>query len=331
MDPIAQKLMMMAASKSKQPKWVIGGGSGLLMASDDAVTWAPETPSVSADWHAGVFALGKFVLVGGDGSGPTAARAMFSADGVTWSTATRPNSYPLVAVAAGKNSSGNDRLVALYNGGSSRNWTSPDGETWTNSGLSLGADDWVSICPANSLFNGFLALRASSSGSDTTARVSGGNTQSAWNAQSSAAQGEWRDICYSADLGLAVAVGEPIFTNSIMTSNGAISGGTTWTVRTPPTGGGTWTSICWGGGRFVGMSSGYSMVSTNGTSWTRYAMPNSGSRLWYKVAYGDGKYVAIGFNNTFTTTYVATSLDGQTWSEVASFASPGSFIAYGEI
>jgi hypothetical protein len=333
MDPITHALMMAAAGKGKQPRWVIGGQSGLLMSSDDAETWDTQSSPVSADWAAGIFSsgLGKFVMVGGSGSGSSAGRAVFSGDGEGWSEASVPSSYAPIAVTLGKNVSSVDTLVALYNGGSSRHWTSTDGESWANGSSALpSVNDWTSICPANGL--GFLVVRPSATGTDTTARVYVGVTGYSWGGQSAAAQGYWNDICFSADFGLAVAVGDPSLNgNSIMTSNGEANSLTTWTVRTPPSGGNIWTSICAGPGRFVAMSSTHSMVSINGTSWTRYSMPNSASRIWRKVLYGDGKYVALGVNTSTFDTVIAVSSDGQTWDEVASLAGIGLSIAYGEI
>jgi hypothetical protein len=324
MDPITHALFM-AAGKKKQPRWVIGGASGLIMSSDDAETWAARTSPITADWPAGTFspAFGKFVLVGATSGGN--ARAIYSEDGENWSTASVPGGPGLVSVAAGNMGTFTpiDGLVAIYNGASTRNIISTDGETWSDGSYTLGGlDNWQSICPGR--ISGFLALRAAS-GSEVSV-YTGVALNNAWSAMSGTLPGFWSDICYSPDIGLAVAVGQYGGSNRIMTSNLITIG---WTARTPPSGSDNWLSICCGKGRFVATSYAKSMVSTNGTTWTAYSMP--ASRYWQKVAYGDGKFVATGVNAGLTTTYVAVSDDGQSWDEVASFASTGAPIIYGEI
>jgi len=330
MDPITQALMMAAASKSKQPRWVIGGVSGLLMSSDDAETWASQSSPTSADWQAGTFspALGKFVMVGATSGGN--ARAIYSEDGENWSTASVPSRPGLVAVAAGRSGTFTfvDSLVAIYNGSSTRNIVSTDGETWANGSYALGGpNNWSAVCAAKN--SGYLAVRAAT---DSNANVYGGQaTNDAWAAQTASLKGLWYDICYSPDIGLAVAVGEAGVTNRIMTSAGTTGSYESWTARTPPSGSDGWMSICCGKGRFVGMSYAKSMVSMDGVTWSAYSMPNTASRYWQKVTYGDGKFVATGLNSSITTTYVAVSDDGQTWDEVASFSGAGAPIVYGEI
>ncbi len=73
-----------------------------------------------------------------------------------------------------------------------------------------------------------------------------------------------------------------------------------------------WQSVAYGNGRYVavGHSTGRSMYSTDGSSWTIGYMD---SQYWTRVAYGGDKFVAV--NNT-NGKYIAYSTDGASWTEV---------------
>lgn len=85
-----------------------------------------------------------------------------------------------------------------------------------------------------------------------------------------------------------------------------------WTRGTLPVAS-NWDSVAYGNERFVtvGRSGGTpapAAVSTNGITWTRSTMPGSAGQQW-KVAYGNGKFVAI---INYSTTAVSTN--GITWT-----------------
>lgn len=90
--------------------------------------------------------------------------------------------------------------------------------------------------------------------------------------------------------------------------------GTTWSVRTTPTG--NWTDVAFGNGVFVAINNAANstsaiMTSTNGTSWNSRTTP-SASNGWGKITFGNGKFVAmtnIGEGATMTST------DGITWTK----------------
>ena len=70
-------------------------------------------------------------------------------------------------------------------------------------------------------------------------------------------------------------------------------------------------SIAYGNGRFVTMGNGstYIGVSTDGTTWSKYAVPSS-MLIGYGMAFGNGKFVCSSSNG-----HIFTSNDGQTWTK----------------
>jgi len=70
--------------------------------------------------------------------------------------------------------------------------------------------------------------------------------------------------------------------------------------------------VSYGNGIWSGLlyNSALGATSTNGTSWTSYAMTNS--RQWIMMAYGNGKFVTIARG----TNIAAYSTNGYNWTEV---------------
>jgi hypothetical protein len=84
--------------------------------------------------------------------------------------------------------------------------------------------------------------------------------------------------------------------------------GVTWTSFTMPDSG--W-NIFFGGSKFIAFGPNDKMgYSSDGTTWTYITVANSGT-FSSSIAYGNGKYVAVG-------SYSATSTDGITWTRSAS-------------
>ena len=52
------------------------------------------------------------------------------------------------------------------------------------------------------------------------------------------------------------------------------------------------------------------MYSTDGINWTTASSP-SGANYWYSVTYGNGKFVAVGYNGTYSVMY---STDAINWT-----------------
>lgn len=113
--------------------------------------------------------------------------------------------------------------------------------------------------------------------------------------------------------------------NNIMQST---NNGLTWTLRTKSTNSALW-GLNYGNGLFMAVSSTVSecFVSTNGATWTRYAMP-AGITNWRSVVYGNGVWVAISANTS--TTPVAYSVnDGRNWTLSTTQSSSLLWVCYG--
>jgi hypothetical protein len=99
-------------------------------------------------------------------------------------------------------------------------------------------------------------------------------------------------------------------TNHIVAQDEAGSGVTcgSWQAVTNNAGGQHLFGIVWGGGKFVAVGTGGTIVtSPDGLSWTRQS--SSTNEFLVRVAHGGGRYVAVGHNGT-----VVTSNDGVSWS-----------------
>lgn len=89
----------------------------------------------------------------------------------------------------------------------------------------------------------------------------------------------------------------------------------TWTWRNPLPQGNTLVGVTYGGGQFVAVGGGGSIVtSPNGQAWT---LRTSGTTaILSAVAYGGGKYVAVGYNGPDEIAgTIFTSPDGITWTD----------------
>ena len=169
--------------------------------------------------------------------------------------------------------------------------------TFTASNATLSASaTWSAVAYGNSRF---IAVASSSTNSDISTN---GTTWSAGGALPAAVT--WTDVRYGAADSIWVAIASG-------TDQAASSpDGTTWTSRTMSSSA-NWTSVAYGGGRFVAVASGgtASSYSDDGVSWSAGgALPSS--TTWSSVAYGNGRFVAVATGGT-TSAY---STNGTTWS-----------------
>lgn len=112
---------------------------------------------------------------------------------------------------------------------------------------------------------------------------------------------------------LTSASGDPIFYST--------NGGSSWSTHAPASGNTTDVyDVTYGGGRFVavrpradGSSSDNVLTSTNGTSWS---VVNIGTNdlFFFRVAYGNGIYVAVGNTNIGLNIRTMSSSDAATWT-----------------
>jgi len=107
--------------------------------------------------------------------------------------------------------------------------------------------------------------------------------------------------------------------------------GITWLPTTLPSAQ-SWTTVAYGGGKFVALAAGSNAAaySTDGITWTATTLPASGS--WLSVTYADGKFVAIArdsstsaYSTNGITWNAGTMPSGLSWQQVAYGA--GKFVA----
>jgi len=133
----------------------------------------------------------------------------------------------------------------------------------------------------------------------------GGN----WTLRASAADNDWRSVCYGN--GLFVAVANSGVGDRVMTSPDGIN----WTLRKSAADN-DWRSVCYGDGLFVAVASdgGTSrvMTSPDGINWTLRTASSTSASDWQSVCYGhsDGRYVAVGNAGTSRAMY---SSNGTSW------------------
>ena len=86
--------------------------------------------------------------------------------------------------------------------------------------------------------------------------------------------------------------------------------GITWTARSIPGSGQSWTTVIYGNGVWVAVAESSNsgaervMTSPDGITWTMQQAAGDDSKRWFGLAYGGGKFVAValasGLDNVMT-------------------------------
>ncbi len=202
---------------------------------------------------------------------------------------------------------GAGRYVAIRGTGSTQNVaTSTDGATWTKANLPGATSGWTDITFGNGKF---VAVRTSAS-DQLFAYSTDGITWSVVTptALAPAAAGNWKKVAYGA--GKFVAVGSGTSANVAYSTDGI-----NWSTALIP-GGLLWNGVTYGADRFVAVSfdaaaNGANNIaySTDGITWTRTGLTGDSTARFTSIAFGGGKYLAVGNKQ-------ASSSDGVTWSVV---------------
>lgn len=162
-----------------------------------------------------------------------------------------------------------------------------------------------------------LSLFAVVSTSGTGNRVITSPNGIDWTSRASAADVPWKDVTWSVDLSLFVAVGGSTLTatEQVMTSPDGI----TWTSRTASSDR-TWSGVVWAPSLSLfaavaqdGAAAGVVMTSPDGITWTARTAP--ASKSWRKVTWATalGLFIAVG-SIVGATDEVMTSPDGINWT-----------------
>ena len=202
---------------------------------------------------------------------------------------------------------GDDKFVALAKDGAYGAY-STDGISWGEMTLPASREWWTATYG-----NGkFVAIAQNSAyGAYSTDGIT-------WTEMTLPASRVWQKVAYGDGKFVAVASSS---------DKGAYStDGITWTEMGMPASRG-WRSVTCGNGKFVAVASGINKgaYSTDGITWTDMTLPASNMS---DVTYGDGKFVAVGGNQSYNGAY---STDGITWIETTSNAGKsGSSVTYGD-
>jgi hypothetical protein len=138
-------------------------------------------------------------------------------------------------------------------------------------------------------------------------------TGAAWLVSTSAADNDWRSVCWAAELGLLVAVAGSGTGSRVMTSPDGI----TWTARTSAVDN-DWRSVCWSPELKLLVAVGTTgtgnrvMTSPDGLTWTtRTSASDAG---WLKVIWAAELGLFVALAGTGSGGCVMTSPDGITWT-----------------
>jgi hypothetical protein len=137
---------------------------------------------------------------------------------------------------------------------------------------------------------------------------------STWTTRVSAANNQWRGVCWSAELGMFCSVAYSNNNSCIMTS----SDGIVWTTRTCPTGN-AWHDVCWSPELGLFCSVSYAtgtgnrvMTSPDGITWTTRA--SAADNAWYGICWSPELGLFCAVSTSGTANGVMTSPDGITWT-----------------
>ena len=267
--------------------------------SADGITWSDAGVSgiPPAGFSSVIYADNKFVAVARSADSDSTPRAMYSTDGLSWTSATEAerNSWASVTYGDGK-------FVAVAENGTNRVMYSADGESWSNENVSVPDSTWYSTTYGGGKFvavanNGTYAAMYSTDGITWTA--------------ASAPSGAWTGVAYSDGTYVAVQRSN---TPHVMYST---DGGANWkTDGVTGVDDAKWFAVTYGGGKFVATAWNGTekqvMYSSNGIDWASTPTPSL-QHDWRVITYGGGKFVAAADDTGSDKTPIMYSRDGVTW------------------
>jgi hypothetical protein len=271
-------------------------------------------------------ASGRFVVISSGGSA-----AVYSSDGVDWTSFNMPSSGDWKCIAGG-----NNRFVAIRSG-SNAAASSLDGINWTARTMPA-SREWNAVTYGNGIF---VAV----AGNLNSGAISTNGTT--WTATTlpdigDSTVNEWVDITYGRRTFVALS------NSGNFVATGVYNGDTNtiaWTERTmdviDDSSAKSWQSIAYGNNRFVAIANtGEVAYSFDGIAWLPATMPTqdgSTAHNWKKIRYAQGVFFAIGNTGARVvgadllaepTTFAATSFDGIVWTN-RELASEESWAAVG--
>ncbi len=265
----------------------------------------------------------QFIAVGHDNGVTPAAYGARSTDGETWVSVTFPlvsSQYEYTAIAY----NGTNQYIAIINN-TRHIASSSNGTTWTGTVNAIPTSgQWADMVYGNGRY---IAV---SSAQNRTAYSTDGTTWA--NGSISALSNEYTGIAVGTIGSTTYFVVTTGLTGTSQVSAYSTDG-LTWTANaTGYPSAQYWSSVAFGGGRFVAVSGNAAITSTaaaystNGTTWTAATMPGAAAK-WNKVVYGGGAFTAFAYGSNRT----AYSTDGTTWVEGPAMSSSANWntAAYG--
>ena len=224
----------------------------------------------SSAWKAVVWGNGKYVAVAETG---TTHRAMYSANGITWShgdgVAELLGNWEAVCYSPQR-----DEYVAVANAGVTQAMTSPDGITWTAQVIAAQAWHGVIWAPSLSLY-----IAVSTDGVSRVATSPDGVT---WTLRTAAAANSWNSIDWDATNTRAVAVASDGVSRVQYSANG-----TAWTAATAAE------ASAWRG---VIRAPALSQWWACGTTSTNRAQSSTDGITWAAKFVGTGDYYSLAYS-----------------------------------
>jgi hypothetical protein len=279
-------------------RFVAACNNGLLLTSTNGVAWTSATPGGVPGCYSVDFVNGMFVAVGKKVLNNAYVGVIWtSSNGLAWSEKTSGVSEALFGTAYGNG-------MYMIGGYWGTVLTSPDGTTWNrrNSDTSSNLND---IAYGNGTF---VAVGGSLGGPDGASRH----------------PAVFRSVDVVTWLPVTVGVDEPlygvVYTGSETSAGMFVAVGGYGSVLTSYDGA-SWISYRTNGSflalarhetTLVGVGAGGVMRSVDFLNWVKIN-PGTGRSL-YDVAWGEGKFVAVGESGTIVTS----TDDGQTWSQASS-------------
>ena len=196
---------------------------------------------------------------------------------------------------------GGNKFVALFPNAYNYYYTSDDGISWTQNKLGFTTSSKTTyVCYGDGKF---VVILSDLYNTNTAAYSTDGLS---WTTTTLPAQVYWHSVCYG------TPNGSPMFVAISNTSTDVAysTDGETWSnegAALPSSS--SWTSVCYGGDKFVAVGNGVAAYSTDGMTWDQTSI--SDHRLW-SVCYGAGKFVAVPYSSNKG----AYGTDGINWIEM---------------
>ena len=293
-------------------------GSNVIWYSDDGIEWKQVNPNPGITGSSVVAYDNKFVLAAEN-------KAMYtSVDAVTWekTASNSPQKFNGISYNKGTWIAACDNGYLAYLIGAASNWSQISGPTFNFSmtnysgsnslvpvwnDVAYGNGVWVVVGGVSYEYRGEYAQNSYRDYTYNFANIAySTNGGSAWSQISpvrNTTEGDpirWKGIAYGNSMFVTVGGSGMAYSTN----------GTSWT----NVGSGSWNSVKYRDGLFVAVGNavqgnGRIAYSTNGINWSEVNVGTSG---WQDIAYGNGKWIAVGGESN--TARVAYSDNGMNWT-----------------